>query len=161
MSNLGAKLFGGSGRKAKIVDRTPQFREIGTFTAEVRECKLFETREDGPAWIVEFNILTSDNPDVKPGASRSWFQSMQGKSADVGYPLIYKFCFACDGVDRKGLGEEDIYAAQDAYEKQLIDLPADFMAKKQLKIVVTETKGKGKNEGKTYTNPNFYPLDLS
>lgn len=159
--NLAAQLFGGSAKDTKLVDRGTPF-ENGRYVVEVKQAQAKQTREKGPAWIVEFKVvevISSESADVKPGMTRVWYQNMQGKSGDVGKGEIYKFLFAVNGISRKGLTDADISKLMGAFEELLVAGDYSTLNGKKLIVETVTRNGKGDKADKVYTNLQFSPLE--
>lgn len=159
MSNLASKLFKGKAN-TKITERGNAFEE-GEFIAEIVKLLVIETFDNGPAFIAEFKVVSSNLPNVKPGAARSWFQGMNGKQATVGVGQVFKLCYAAEGIDRRALSDEEKEAVQGTFSEALSDLKDDLYVGKTVKVVAKGKPGKGDKANMVYVNPEFYPLDAA
>jgi len=147
-SNLAKKLFTGTGSK-EITDRLPGF-EIGNYVVEVKKLLAFETKMHGSALIGEFKVVESDNPGIRVGSERSWYRSMNGLSAGPSTDLLYQLAFACEGLDRSDLNQEEKTGASKAIEVKLVEWADDLYKGSKVRIRVEDEAGKGKHEGKTF-----------
>jgi len=55
----------------------------GNYLCQIIESKMIETRQSGPAFVVNFKIITSDNENLKPGQEAAFFV-MMNKDAALG-----------------------------------------------------------------------------
>lgn len=153
--SLASKIFKGSA-KEKITKRGTSFEE-GEHIAEIVNLQLFETFDRGVAFIATFKVISSDNPKVKVGSERSWYQGLDGKQSKVGKPLVHVLCFAAEGINRDDLTDEEEEAAREAFEEKLCNLDDTTYVGKRVKVVGKEQEDK-KNPGKMYVQASFHPL---
>ena len=74
-----------------------QYFEPGFYTVAIERVFLHEKRlGGGKLFIVETQVLESDNPNIKPGEKRNWVQSLAMPSA---LPRIKTFIGAALGLD--------------------------------------------------------------
>ena len=74
--------------KAKIFDKG-SYLEPGRYTLKVLKAFTVETRDKGPALIVDFEVLESSNEDIQVGSVKNWYQSLSDK--DIAFSEIKKF----------------------------------------------------------------------
>lgn len=150
MSNLAAKLFGGSAATVKVHQKgTPL--ELGEHTAKVKSFQLFETFDKGPAFVAEFEC--TEGPAA--GKTRIWYKSLQGKSKSVGMNEIYALCMALDGLQVSLLTQEEKDGVQLEIEGKLSEMNPKLYNGSAVKIIAYNSSGKGEKADKTYTNCKF------
>lgn len=89
--------FKGLGQ-AKTFERGSPFRQEGSYLLKIKKCILKQTRDKGPAFIAEFEVLETSTPNEDPkGVTRSWFQKLQDK--DVGFGAVKEFMYGVIGVN--------------------------------------------------------------
>lgn len=60
-------------------------------------CTTIRAREGYDAFIAKFKVISSSNPDIKVGDTRTWFQKLADR--DVGLGAVKAFCLATLGID--------------------------------------------------------------
>lgn len=82
---------------------------------KLRLLKMFTitTRKKKDALIVDFEVLESDNPDIKEGGTRNWFQDLSDE--DIAFPAIKDMMLRLFGFEDGDDGIEE-------FEDQLDDL---------------------------------------
>lgn len=74
---------------AEVTERGTYLKPGGNYLLRVHKTIYKETRKSGPAFIVEFDVLESDNPEDPVDSRRTWFQGMKDKT--VALPSIKDF----------------------------------------------------------------------
>lgn len=70
----------------------------GDYRVEVQKVFVKATRKDGDAFIVEYKVTETSNPEKHPiGATRSWYQSMKDK--DIAFSAMKGFFAAMLKLD--------------------------------------------------------------
>lgn len=73
---------------------------VGDFVVRIEDVIFLKTRGKGDAFIVEYTVVESSNPEKDPvGAKRTWYQSYQ--DVDIAQGETLKFMYACLGFDAK------------------------------------------------------------
>ena len=80
---------------ARTFDQGNYF-EQGKYLLKIKKCLIKDTFQSGQAFIVEFEVVTSDNPNHKVGSTGSWVQKMTPK--EISLPAIKSFIFAVVGA---------------------------------------------------------------
>lgn len=80
---------------ADIFERGKYLNPGFEYGLEVQKILVKDTRKSGKAFIVEFKVLESNDPDTKVGVKRTWFQKMIDK--DIAFPAIKEFMAALLG----------------------------------------------------------------
>lgn len=73
---------------------------------KVRRTLAKDSVKSGLAFIVEFEVVESNNDEFSPGSSATWYQKMTDKT--VAFPAIKAFVAAASGVhpgDREAMNE--------------------------------------------------------
>lgn len=85
---------------------------------KVRILKTFskETRQKGPAFIAEFEVLDSTTDEVEVGEKRTWFQGLTNK--DIAFPAIKEFLL---GVMRVDMNDREQLAEFDAASPEMME----------------------------------------
>lgn len=88
-----------SGAKGKALSQQGVYMTPG-FDGDVKveRCLVQKTRK-GQAYIVEFEVVKSANPQHPVGAKRSWIQSLNDQ--DIGFRAVKAFCVAASGINPK------------------------------------------------------------
>lgn len=90
-------------KDAQVFDRGVPLNRNGkvgdehNYVLEVQKALIKDTQK-GLATIVEFTVVSSDDPDDPVGSKRTWFQKMTNKQ--VAFGAIKEFLYALNGVDR-------------------------------------------------------------
>ena len=66
---------------ADVGNRRARYLPEGMFVVDVAEVKIVDKVRGGQGFAVELTIVESDNPNVKPGETWSWFCDLQNKMA--------------------------------------------------------------------------------
>lgn len=106
--------------QTKVTHRLP-YLEPGNFTLEIESVQAIKKQSDGKkALVVEFVILDSDHPVLKPGKRVSWYQGLGEQSS---LPNIKTFMLAVLGISAADdeamatFNKECISTLTDAYTK--------------------------------------------
>jgi hypothetical protein len=136
------KVFDAAGKETgtKLVYDRP-----ANYTLKILKCHYLVTREKDEFFILEGEVVKSDNPRVAVGLKRTW---MQGMLNDVGPTAVTDFMFAAYGFDRrdsKTLAEIKKIDAEGKLPEMLaeiLDDPTDPTCKNALagKLVDVEVK---------------------
>ncbi len=134
------------------------------YTIRITKCHYLESREKDEFFIVDFEVVKSDNPRVGAGVKRTW---MQGMLNDVGPTAVTAFMFAAYGFDRqdaktaieiKKLDEEGKLPGMLA---EVLDDPTDPTCKNSLAGLEVEVEVKEietKKEKKAFNLHTFFPV---
>lgn len=82
---------------ANVFERGAYLPPGGKYLLSIVRILTKQTRQSGPAFIAEFEVLESDHDEVPVGAKRSWFQKLQ--DTDVAFPALLEFFGALYGYD--------------------------------------------------------------
>lgn len=85
----------------------------GIYDVEILKCKAGTSRANLDFFVAELKILTSDNPQRRPGGVMSWMCTIKVDTPALGD--IRAFVAEAEGADIDEVGEEEIeYACSDA-----------------------------------------------
>ena len=134
------------------------------FTGDVRVelCRGIHPRKGGQAFIVEFTVLTSNQPSVPVGVRRSWYNNINPAYLSTCMGPMVAFLYACLGLvpgRDQAVIDRDIKPNQDAWLNQSISSDQPLSGR----IVHLETGSKPMKEDKTklYTTYNFSAIVTS
>jgi hypothetical protein len=92
MGSFNWKKIGG----AQIFGRGRYLKD-GEYKLTILKTYTIETRDKGPAFIVDFTVNESDNPEILVDQKRNWYQALKDK--DIAFPAIKEFMLALFGID--------------------------------------------------------------
>jgi hypothetical protein len=81
--------FKGSGFKAAQPFEKGQYLLPGRYQLEIIRCIPKKTRAGADAFIAEFKVLESDNPEITVGGTRSWYQATGDQA--IAFPALMEF----------------------------------------------------------------------
>jgi len=90
-----------------------QYLKEGNYKLRLLKMFTIKTRKKKNALIVDFEVLESDNPAIKEGGTRNWFQDLSDE--DIAFPEIKKFMLKLFGFQDNDDGVEE-------FEDKLEDL---------------------------------------
>lgn len=141
---------------AEIFDRGNYFKPGFIGVVKILKTLAKETRNSGLAFIVEMEVVESNNPDDPPGKKKTWYQSLVKK--DVAFPAVAAWAAACVGYDpsQKEILKAEVFpvlkdlmsAATDSPEKN------DFIG---LLVRLETEKTITKEKKQDFTRHNFAP----
>lgn len=134
--------------------KLPYLPTNGQFVVEIHRALVKDTRKSGLAYIVEFDIRESSDPDVKVGSRRMWFQSM--KERETAFKSLAGFLHAALGLDPVK-DKEQIDRDIKPIQEQLLD---ETVEKNSLSGVTlrVETNTILKKDGSPFTLHSFRPV---
>lgn len=132
-----------AGLKDAKISETGSYLTDGTYKLRVERIVYKQTRSKGYAYIAEFNVLESSNPEHPVGSKRTWFQSMNDK--EIAFPAIQKFAAAALGVNPfrdKELFEKEILPNIEELVENSISDAGDIFKGKDVNCEVEQVKTK-------------------
>lgn len=84
--------------EAKDFERGEYLPANFTGTGEIKRIIYKKSRKGKDLFTVEFEIVTSNLPEVPVGSARTWQQDV---NQDGSSTALYQFCCALEGIDRK------------------------------------------------------------
>ena len=86
--------FSGLAKARTLAERVPFFPPHFQGLVIIKHCKLWDG-DNGQAFIVEFEVKSTNLPDVRVGERRSWYVKMgTPKEREMADPNIKQFAFA-------------------------------------------------------------------
>lgn len=82
---------------AQITKRGKYLPAGHNFTLLIKKCDLITTRDKGDAFVVDFEVVESTDPNTPVGAERNWYQSTTDKNVFQG--AVKLFVAAVYGYD--------------------------------------------------------------
>lgn len=95
---MAVNMFAGL-KDAQVFERGNYFQQ-GVYDVRVVRCIHKQTYRSGMGFIVELEVVTSNNPAHEPGSTGSWFQNMS-KNQATAFGAIKEFLAALHGFDPK------------------------------------------------------------
>lgn len=126
------------------VGNTYAYIEEGDLTLKINNVQLKETRDKGDSYIVDFEVLQSNNEGNPVGSKPSWYQSIIKK--DIAFGQITKFLEAATNTSIKDEHREDLAEASIASDQPL-----------RGKVVRVKAENVISKAGGTYTRVKFFP----
>lgn len=121
------------------------------YKCEISRVLVKPARKGFNVFIVEMNVLESNNPEVTPGTSRSWLQKLNIDGADSS---LKAFAYAALGIDK-----DDKEAKAKADAAQALEAACDKGAFNGITVYV-ETHAVITRERKTqFTRHTFSPCE--
>lgn len=74
------------------------YLDPGNYKLKVLKMFTKETRSNGSALIVDFEVVESDNDKVPVGQKRNWYQGLADQ--DIAFPAIKEFLLALFDIDQ-------------------------------------------------------------
>lgn len=90
-------------KDAEIYGRGSYLLPDQKYNLEILKCFTKQTRDNGPAFIVDFIVKGSSTDEIKPGTKKNWFQSM--KDENMAFSSIKEFMINVLQVDTSDLDE--------------------------------------------------------
>lgn len=81
-----------------------QYLKPGNYKLRVLKMFTIRTRKKGDAFIVDFEVIESDNPEIKVGSTRNWYQGLGDE--DIAFPAIKEFMLRLFGFEEDEGDEE-------------------------------------------------------
>lgn len=136
------------------VSKVPFFKAGFRGQLQIDKCIHMTTRKGDAAFIAEFTVLSTSNPNEFPvGAKRSWYQSLK---EETGHDAVILFLYAALGLDKARDGEKiakDVAPKQSALLNAAVG-PRNILATKKVALETAEITTKA---GKPFTKHIFTP----
>lgn len=145
--------------KAQIFERGQWFDAGFKGRVKITKCLVKDTRKNGLAFLVETEILTSEDPTKGAvGDKRTWMQTFKQK--DSAFGAIKEFCYAILGFDKKNAAQlkeaEATVAPQiEALLGEVCDEKVQAFANKELNLF---TWHKQTEKGGNFTVHDWSPV---
>lgn len=110
MGGFNWKKIGG----AQIFGRGRYLKD-GNYKLTILKMYTIETRNKGSAFIVDFNVNESDNPDIQEGQKRNWYQALKDK--DIAFSAIKEFMLAAFSIDQSN--EDELKEFEDGLDEMM------------------------------------------
>lgn len=120
------------------------FLKPGIYDLKIKRCLDKTTRKSGQAFIVEFEVLATNNPSVhQVGQTVSWFQKMADR--DVAFGAITEFLAAVCQCDLRVKEDTDRFNATykpqtPGIMKAAVDEKVNYLKDKPVRVQVSLTK---------------------
>lgn len=115
--------------------------------AEITALKYIETRGKGDAFIVDFNILTSNSTEDKAGSVRNWYVGMDADGMGLGNAQkFFEALFGIDIADMEGATKEDRENAFAVMIDDAMDAKTQPMVGRLVNLITSNIITKGKKE---------------
>lgn len=134
-----------------------QYLKPGKYKLRLLKMFTIRTRKKGAALIVDFEVLESDNSEIKEGSTRNWYQGLADE--DIAFPSIKEFMLRLFGYED---GDDEV---EDFEEKldELMDVCGDDHWKNEEdedhplhgKTIAVECYMKQTNKGNDFTVHNW------
>jgi hypothetical protein len=89
--------------KAEITKRGKYLSAGHKFTLKIKKCDIISTRDKGDAFVVDFDVVDTTDPNHPVGAERNWYQSCTDKNVFQG--AVKQFVAAIYGYDLSTMKE--------------------------------------------------------
>ena len=140
--------FEGLDKARDIAARTPYFPADYQGCVTIREVKQILTRTKTEALVVEFEVVSSNQPDaVRPGERRAWYLDLSDR--DMCLPNVKQFAFAAL--------EATTAEARARLTPHLSDIMNEACGEKQTFAGVSIMLNTAWNDRKTFTKHYFAP----
>lgn len=124
------------------------------FKLRIDKCQIIYPRSNIPAFVVDFTVLESNCPDVKPQEVRNWYQKT-GDSFDSAVLafLAGAFGFNLNDPAQKAQMERDLKPNSTQYAEAACG-PTQILAGR---IIGVETQKRDTRSGGDFTRHNWFP----
>jgi len=130
----------------------------GVFKVRVTRCVIQPSMKGGHLYVVEFEVLESNHPDVPAGAKRAWFNGMPGPFS-IGKKNVKAFIAACLGVipgDKEAMDGVFIEDGKDLTESYCIESVGSDQPMTGV-VLGLETVNIELKSGDDFTRHDWYP----
>jgi len=134
--------------------------DTGEYKAVIKDVLMKDTRNSGPAVIVEFEVVESSNANAPAGCKRSWVQTL--KSKDVAWPNLLAFLAVLFGVDSSNAAQVQWINTQLApnsarFMEELVDRKTVNGQPVVGKVIRVSAFPHTTKQNKTITRVRFFP----
>lgn len=128
-----------------------RYLKDGNYKLTVLKMYTIETRDKGAAFIVDFKVNESDNPEIQEGQTRNWYQALRDK--DIAFSAIKEFMLNLFNIDQSN--KEELKEFEDGLDELMAEVAdEDWKDKPEdehplhgktigVSCFTKETKGKG------------------